>query len=148
VNKQASSSGTSGNGQGRPSGEPKAATTAQQARREAAKSLQQLPRWKEGVITALRRFAYVAALVIIWCVVLYTGIAPEMLMGSLTLVLSVGLFILAMPLGLFVRLDNLIGEWSGLYSDIGGLLAALVVIGINFVIVGALAGFLRRKKSE
>ncbi len=121
--------------------ESKAAQEAKAARQAAAKSLTALPPWRQGVKTALVRFGSFAGVVLIWCVLQASGIVPTGVSIPITLALSVIVFLLSIPTGLLFRMDNMM-SWGGTFGETGNMIVGLLVVLVNFILIGAVRGFL------
>lgn len=127
--------------------EETAAERAKAQRIEAAEMLLAQSVWRKSLNSAVRRFLrYVALPVLIWVILLYFSLLPENLLGTGTLILSVLLFVLAMPTGLFLRMDRMMEGWIDSFAAPGGLLAALLIVLVNFVIIALARAWLKKSK--
>lgn len=124
-------------------------SSQRQVLQEAAEYLRAKPPWVRGVISAFRRFLFIAIPVVIWALLLLVdGILPERLLFGLTLAMVVVLFLLSIPLSILHRLDTILSavmDFSGSSRSIA-LLVALCYVLVNFVVIGAIVGFVRGKR--
>ena len=116
-----------------------------QARKAAAAMLSADTPWKRGVKTALRRYLYLAAPTVVWCIILKLGLFTPTVTFPVTMVFTLLVFLASIPLGLVFRVDSMIDSVYRLTGDSVaiGLLAALGVALVNYMLVGALMGWLR-----
>ena len=69
------------------------------------------------------------------------------LRGPLFVVVGLLLLVLGMPVSLILRVD-LLGEWSGIYDPESLLVVAWIILLFNFVLLGALRGYLKTSEEE
>jgi hypothetical protein len=94
---------------------------------------------KEGVIAAIRRFLGVAFFVALFLLVSRYDLVDSLLTEKFGLVVQGVLYLLSVPVGLFLRLDTLrLTDPSLTPSQL--LLTALGVVLLNFIAIGALSG--------
>ena len=119
--------------------------TVESVQLAAAEFLRGKPKWVLGMAAAVRRFLYVAIPVCIWCVALiFEEALPQSLVFGLTNLIAVILFLLALPISALQRADLVLEKvysFSG-NSAIVGLLMLLGIMLVNFLIIGAIKGFL------
>ena len=90
---------------------------------------------------AFQAFLYVAAVVGIWLAVMHFGIIDEGIAGSVTLVLGVLLFLLALPVSAVFHLDQVM---LGQTDNSRALLIALCFVLLNFELIGIAGKAYRR----
>ena len=100
--------------------------------------------WKAGAVAAGKKFFYVAVPTALWAVLLKMDLLPTAIAEAGTLLLTVCLFLLAMPTGLVLRIDDLASWGEGQFNKPTVLLIVLLVVGLNFILVGAVLGVLRK----
>lgn len=103
---------------------------------------------KRGVVSAIRRFLGVGFFVALFLLVSRYELVDSLLTEKFGLVVQAVLYLLSVPMGLFFRLDTLrLADPSLTPSQL--LLAALGMVFLNFVAVGALSGLVfRRERHE
>ena len=101
--------------------------------------------WLSGMITGFRRFLYIAAVVAIWIGLCRFELIEAPLRNAGTLCISAVLFFFAMPCSIFLRMDQLLSDWSPSVRPDILLLVALPMVLLNFLLFGAVRGALRRK---
>ena len=111
------------------------------SRQNAAQFLLEPPGWKRGVRTAVRRFCYFAAGVVAFSLLVAIDILPSGINTLITFVLSIAVYLLAIPIGLLLRMDNMM-TWGTPFGELGKLVVGLLIVLVNFVCIGALRGFL------
>ncbi|MCB0324683.1 MAG: hypothetical protein KDD69_13970 [Bdellovibrionales bacterium] len=99
--------------------------------------------WERGVQTALRRFQFVAGATFAWLVAAVFQLLPLPMIDASRLILSVVLFVLAIPTAIILRLDDFSKNWGadGYHNLV--ILVALLMVLLNFVAIGAVVGWLR-----
>lgn len=96
---------------------------------------------KRGVKSALRAFAWVAVPIVVWVLLLRLDLLSEILTGRGNLIISVILFLLSIPVSIFIRLDKLLIDYGLGLDDEYKLLAMLPIVLANFLLVGAYRGW-------
>jgi hypothetical protein len=117
----------------------------------AAEFLRGKPPWVLGINKALQRFLFIAIPTVIWSVLLlFEGILPEALRFGFTIAIVVVLFLLSIPLSIIHRLDVILADVSSYTnnSKSAAMLVALLYVMINFIIIGAIGGWLKGRKSR
>jgi hypothetical protein len=97
-------------------------------------------RWKIGALQGLKRFSYFAGLFCVYLVFFYAGLIPTGTADSLSLVLSVVIFALGIPLSIILRVDTL-SDTFGVLDREGLLVLAAIIAASNFAALGALLGW-------
>ena len=59
--------------------------------------------WYEGGKAGLKCFYFVAGLTFVWCLISYFQLLPQNFISSVTLVVSVLLFVISIPTGIFLQ---------------------------------------------
>lgn len=102
--------------------------------------------WPQRLKRATRRALWLSAVVGAWIGAFNFGLVDEFLYGNGALLLSVPLFILSLPLGFLLRLDNMLvgsaGDWTQ-GQKLALLLAATVV---NLFMMTAIVGWYKDLK--
>ncbi len=106
------------------------------------------PHWVARLKRATRRSIWISILVLAWIGAFNFGLVDEFLYGTGALLLSVPLFVLSLPLGFILRLDNMFvasaGDWTQ-GQKLGLLLVAAVT---NLFLVTIAFGFYRDLKER
>lgn len=117
----------------------------------AVEFLRGKPAWVLGMYIAARRFLYIAVPVIIWCIaLLFEKSLPSTLVFGFTIVTTVALFLLSIPLSLLYRADLLLAEVMSFSGDSKSfaLLVSLFYVFVNFMIIGAISGLLKALRGK
>ena len=101
--------------------------------------------WYEGGKAGLKCFYFVAGLTFIWCLISHFQLLSQNIISSITLVISVLLFAISIPTGIFLRMDVLTTTYST--TNEFALLLALPIVMLNFVFIGAYRGW-RKSRSK
>ena len=105
--------------------------------------------WKAGGRAgALFAAKFILAPILVWAVIVKLGVLPYSASGNFSMLLSVALVVLALPVGAIVRVDNLAQVTAAGSSVEMGLLVAAVVVVLNFAVLGAIRGVLPAKKNS
>lgn len=104
--------------------------------------------WFSGIKTALRRFLYIAAPVVIWIIICRVNLVSLHIAQVGTAWFTIFLYLLAMPMSIFLRMDPTFSEWSKQYASLTVLLIGLAVVLLNFLCVAAVCGGLKALKRE
>lgn len=103
-------------------------------------------RFLAGAKRAGKRFLYVAACVLLWLVLNRFELVDKDLLQSAVLILSVVLYVLALPLSALFRLDNFVASWALEGRRDVAISIALLAVLLNFLLLGGILG-LRKKAS-
>lgn len=116
-----------------------------------AENTTELPLWKSTPIRWLKRVAVVGALVCVWLVLGRLGVVGASLYQSGSMIFALVLFVLALPISMLLRLDELFYQF-GVDDFAKALVVALAYAALNAVMLGALIGrwrdFMKRLRSE
>lgn len=104
------------------------------------------PEWQARLRRALRRSIWLSAAVGGWVAAFNIGLIDEFLYGSGALLLSVPLFLLSLPLGFLLRLDNMFVDAAGDWSQGQKLALLLLATVVNIFLVSIAFGFYRDLK--
>lgn len=115
-------------------------TTAVNAPEKASRPLSP---WERGARSGLKRSLYVAAPVLVWMILSIFGLISVSLSTNLLLCFSVALYLLGIPLSILFGLDSFALEWAPDSSNETIMLVFLLVVSLNFTLIGAIRGWLR-----
>lgn len=105
------------------------------------------PSWEIGAKRGGKYGAILATIVLLWIASGYVGVLQAELFVTGCLVVQTILFLLAIPLSLIIRADVL-SEYLPIAQLSGQLVATLVVTIMNFVMLGAIISYIRRRKDK
>ncbi len=125
-----------------------ARTEVQSASSRSDKPPRKIAPWERGARTAFRRALYVAAPVFLWMILSLLDLISLSLSTNLSLCFSVLLYLLGIPLSILFGLDSFALEWAPESSNELIMLVFLVVMGLNFTLIGAVRGWLRGEEQE
>ena len=103
-------------------------------------------RFLAGAKRACRRFLYVALCVLLWLLLNRFELLDKNLLQSAVLILSVVLYVLALPLSALIRLDSFVASWALEGRQDVAISIALLAVLLNFLLLGGVLG-LRKKVS-
>ena len=104
--------------------------------------------WKDGAKTAFGRFLWVGVPVVIWVLLSRFELLSETVAGSGTLIISVVLFVLAIPFSMIFRLDTASSYFAFQEMPEAALLVSLLFVLANYLLIGAFMGWLRGRRNE
>ena len=102
--------------------------------------------WYEGGKAGLKVFFWIAAITFIWCLISYFELFTANFISSTTLLVSVILFAISIPTGIFLRMDILTTTYST--TSEFSLLLALPIVMLNFVFIGAYWGWRKSRQKK
>ena len=108
----------------------------------------QLSVWKEGAFSGIRAFAYLAAMLGLWVIIARLEVFTLYKTDLISAYISVVLFLLAIPVGIFLRMDMVLGFFAFELASEIALLAVLPIILINFILWGIYLTYRRRRKES
>ncbi len=100
------------------------------------------PSWQRGIIKAFKPFGYVALVVVLWVVLGGLEIVDKSSFGAISLIIGVVLFILGIPITLFVQIHTLQGSAHAM------LLILLLLVMVNSILWGAVYGCISGHKNN
>ena len=106
------------------------------------------PEWRARLRRALKWSMGLAVVTGGWIVAFNIGFIDEFLYGSGALLISVPLFILSLPLGFLLRLDNMFVEAAGDWTQGQKLALLLLATVVNLFLVSIAIGFYRDLKRK
>ena len=106
------------------------------------------PEWRARLRRALKWSIWLSAAVGGWVAAYNLGFIDEFLYGSGALLISVPLFILSLPLGFLLRLDNMFVGSAGDWPQGQKLALLLVATVVNLFLVQIAFGFYRDLKRK
>ena len=101
------------------------------------------PAWAEGLSKALRCFIVICVLCLFWLIIGRLDLVNRNLFETITLVLAVMLFVLGLPISALLRIDDLFHQYG--ITGRFGLVIALVIVLLNFSVIGAIGGVVRAR---
>ncbi len=93
---------------------------------------------------AFRVFLWVAIPILLWLGCGYFALIEDRMLSVGNLIISVLLFVLALPFSAIFRLDSIMSAWAGPRNNEAALLAGLIFVWGNFEIIGAYLGWRKR----
>jgi Mn2+/Fe2+ NRAMP family transporter len=112
--------------------------------KQAAEFLNKKSKFKSGLWKGFKSSRYIVVVVFFWLLLLKLGVLPDWLVGSGILLFSLLLFLLAIPLSIFFRLDQLMSAWNYSVSPESSLFIALLLVCLNLSFLGGIRSFFRR----
>lgn len=106
------------------------------------------PAWLAGAKKALKPFYWIAAITLLWCCVSFFKLVDPNLAASGTLLISVVLFLLSIPVGIILGMDAMASHYASSFSNEAVLIFALPIMLINFLVIGAYQGWRKSFKKN
>jgi len=128
--------------------------SAQEAPRRGSKpkTASEQPRtiaaWERGARIGFKRSLYVAVPVLLWMLLSLLGLLSVSLNSNLVLCFSVLVFVLAIPLSILFGLHTFALNWAPESSNETIMLVFVLVLCLNFTLVGCLRGLLRGDEEQ
>lgn len=99
------------------------------------------PAWFIGAKKAFKPFYWIAGFVLLWCTVSFFQVIDPNIIASITLLISALIFILSIPVGIFLRMDVLADHYAASFSTEAVLIFSLPILLLNFLLIGAYMGW-------
>jgi len=104
--------------------------------------------WMLGVKKSLKVFGFFAAAILIWLLLYHFEILDKSILDTGNFIVSILLFVIAMPCSLFFRMDTMMERFAADSSTEVALLAALPIVLLNFMLIGAYRGWSKSIKEK
>ena len=99
------------------------------------------PAWFIGAKRAFKPFYWLAGLIVIWRVIAMFQLINPNIIASGTLLLSALMFVISIPMGIFLRMDVLATNYASNIAPESALILALPIVLLNFILIGAYRGW-------
>lgn len=106
------------------------------------------PAWYTGAKKAFKPFYVIAAITLLWCVISFFRLIDLNIIASGTLLMAAVLFILSIPIGIFLRIDVLSEHYASTLSTEAVLIFTLPILLLNFLFIGAYMGWRKTFKKS
>lgn len=107
-----------------------------------------IPTWMDGVKKYFRIFLWVAGITLLWLTLSYFKVLPPRFVDNGNFLVSVILFLLAIPTGLFVGMSSMLERYAAEGATEIALLSALPIVLLNLMVIGAYRGWSRGFKAR